>query len=89
VTEGAMNDWSAIYMKDVAKASAELAPMGIAVVSVMMVLARLFADGWRSRWGDGRIVRTGGRELAAELEQKGYEFVREELYKEPAGAGTS
>lgn len=59
VTEGAMNDWSALYMKDVAKASAELAPMGIAVVSVMMVLARLFADGWRSRWGDGRIVRAG------------------------------
>ena len=33
---------------------------------------------------DGRIVRTGGRELAAELEQKGYDFVREELYKEPS-----
>jgi Fe-S cluster assembly ATP-binding protein len=29
---------------------------------------------------DGRIVRTGGRDLAAELESKGYEFVREELY---------
>jgi predicted MFS family arabinose efflux permease len=59
VTEGAMNDWSAIYMRDVAKASAELAPMGIAVVSVMMVLARIFADNWRSHWGDARIVRSG------------------------------
>lgn len=59
VTEGAMNDWSALYLKDVAKASAELAPAGIAVVSGMMVLARLFADGWRSRWGDGRVVRAG------------------------------
>ena len=29
---------------------------------------------------DGRIVRTGGRELAAELEVKGYEFLRDELY---------
>ena len=29
---------------------------------------------------DGRIVRTGERELAAELESKGYDFVREELY---------
>ena len=29
---------------------------------------------------DGRIVRSGGRELAAELEAKGYDFVREELY---------
>jgi MFS family permease len=67
VTEGAMNDWSALYMKDVAKASAELAPMGIAVVSVMMVLARVFADGWRSRWGDDRIVRTGSALAAAGL----------------------
>ncbi|MEU6992083.1 MFS transporter [Streptomyces sp. NPDC046465] len=59
VTEGAMNDWSALYLKDVADASAELAPLGIAVVSGMMVVARLFADGWRSRWGDGRIVLSG------------------------------
>jgi Fe-S cluster assembly ATP-binding protein len=29
---------------------------------------------------DGRIVRTGASELAAELESKGYEFVREALY---------
>jgi Fe-S cluster assembly ATP-binding protein len=29
---------------------------------------------------DGRIVRTGGSDLAAELESKGYDFVREELY---------
>lgn len=59
VTEGAMNDWSALYMKDVLKAAASVAPLGIAVVSVMMVLARVFADGWRTRWGDGRIVLTG------------------------------
>jgi Fe-S cluster assembly ATP-binding protein len=26
---------------------------------------------------DGRIVREGGSELADELEEKGYEFVRE------------
>ncbi|MGW8730152.1 MFS transporter [Streptomyces sp. NPDC055808] len=59
VTEGAMNDWSALYLKDTAGAAAELAPLGIAVVSVMMVLARLFADGWRTKWGDDRIVRVG------------------------------
>ncbi|MFD8707277.1 MFS transporter [Kitasatospora sp. NPDC059648] len=59
VTEGAMNDWSALYLKDVAHAGAGLAPMGIAVVSVTMVCARIFADGWRTRLGDGRIVRTG------------------------------
>jgi Fe-S cluster assembly ATP-binding protein len=33
---------------------------------------------------DGRVVRTGGRELAAELEAKGYDFVRDELYREGA-----
>ena len=39
---------------------------------------------------DGRIVRTGGRDLAAELETKGYDFVRDKLYHLPAmaaGAG--
>lgn len=28
---------------------------------------------------DGRIVKTGGKELALELEEKGYDFVREEV----------
>ena len=59
ITEGAMNDWSTLYMKDVVKASSTVAPLGIAVVSVMMLLARVRADRWRSRWGDGRVVRTG------------------------------
>ncbi|WP_041819107.1 MFS transporter [Streptomyces davaonensis] len=59
VTEGAMNDWSALYLKDVVEAPEHLVPMGIAVVSVVMVLARLMADGWRERWGDALIVRLG------------------------------
>ncbi|MGY4978632.1 MFS transporter [Streptomyces sp. 900105755] len=67
VTEGAMNDWSALYLREVARATAELAPMGIAVFSGMMVLARLFADGWRSRWGDGRVVLVGSALAAAGL----------------------
>ncbi|MEU9451975.1 MFS transporter [Streptomyces sp. NPDC048277] len=67
VTEGAMNDWSALYLREVARSTAELAPMGIAVFSGMMVLARLFADGWRSRWGDGRVVLVGSALAAAGL----------------------
>lgn len=71
VTEGAMNDWSTLYMKDVAEASPGVAPLGIAMVSGMMVLARIFADGWRARWGDGPIVVAGaalaGAGLAAAL----------------------
>ncbi|MYW20554.1 MFS transporter, partial [Streptomyces sp. SID2955] len=67
ITEGAMNDWSTLYLKDVVKASASVAPLGIAVVSVMMLLARVCADRWRSRWGDGRVVRTGSAVAAAGL----------------------
>jgi MFS family permease len=67
VTEAAINDWSALYMEDVVEAPEELAPLGIAVVSGMMVLARLFADGWRSRWGDGRIVVLGSALAGAGL----------------------
>lgn len=59
VTEGSMNDWSTLYMEDVAGASRQIAPLGIAVVSGMMLVARIFADGWRSRWGDGRVVLVG------------------------------
>ena len=29
---------------------------------------------------DGRIVRPGGKELALELEEKGYDFIREEVF---------
>lgn len=59
VVEGAMNDWSALYLKDVADASEQVAPLGIVVVSGVMVLARLRADNWRERWGDGRVVLAG------------------------------
>ena len=51
ITEGAMTDWSALYLKDVTRAADHLAPLGIAVTSGMMVLARLFADGWREPIG--------------------------------------
>ncbi|KOX02899.1 transporter [Streptomyces sp. NRRL B-3648] len=67
VTEGAMNDWSTLYLRDVVRAPASVAPLGIAVVSVMMLLARLCADRWRTRWGDGRVVRTGSAVAAAGL----------------------
>ncbi|GAA3143140.1 MFS transporter [Streptomyces rameus] len=67
ITEGAMNDWSTLYLKDVVQASASVAPLGIAVVSVTMLLARVCADRWRTRWGDGPVVRTGSAVAAAGL----------------------
>jgi MFS family permease len=60
ITEGAMTDWSALYLKEIAHAAPHLLPLGIAVTSAMMVTARLFADGWRERWGDKPVVLAGG-----------------------------
>jgi hypothetical protein len=59
LTEGAMNDWSALYLRDVTHAATSVTPLGIATVSAMMVLARLFADRWRAKWGDKRVVLAG------------------------------
>ncbi|BCY08406.1 MFS transporter [Actinoplanes sp. L3-i22] len=67
ITEGAMTDWSALYLKDVAHAADHLLPLGIAVTSGMMLLARLFADGWRDHWGDRSVVVAGGTLAAAGL----------------------
>ena len=66
ITEGAMTDWSALYL-DAAGAAPHLLPLGIAVTSAMMVTARFFADGWRERWGDKRVVLTGGTLAGAGL----------------------
>ena len=67
LTEGAMNDWSALYLRDVTHAATSVTPLGIATVSAMMVLARLFADRWRARWGDKRVVLVGTVLAAAGL----------------------
>lgn len=67
VTEGAMNDWSAFYLKDVAGTTAAVAPLGIATFSVAMILARVLADGRRARWGDRWIVVAGSALAAAGL----------------------
>jgi MFS family permease len=67
VVEGAMNDWSALYLKNVAKAAAGLTPMGIAVFSVTMAASRVCSDSWRKRWGDGRVVVLGSMLAAAGL----------------------
>ncbi|HWG99988.1 MAG TPA: MFS transporter [Pilimelia sp.] len=67
VTEAAMNDWSALYLSEVAHAPASVAPLGIAVVSTTMLLARLAADRWRERWGDRAVVLAGAALAATGL----------------------
>jgi len=67
IVEGAMNDWTALYLKNVAKASVGLTPLGIALFSIAMVVARISSDAWRRRWGDARVVAAGGLLAGASL----------------------
>jgi predicted MFS family arabinose efflux permease len=62
VTEGAMGDWSGIYLKTDLGAGASAAATGFAGFSLGMALARLTGDGLARRWGPGGVL-TGGMAL--------------------------
>ncbi|MFI0370343.1 MFS transporter [Actinomadura sp. 1N219] len=55
--EGLMNDWGALYLRDVAGSSAGAAATGFAVFSAGMVVGRLAADRMRSRAATDRFVQ--------------------------------
>ena len=55
------------------------AERGILVIThYQRLLEYIIPDRVHVVW-DGRIVRSGGKELALELEEKGYDWVKEEL----------
>jgi Fe-S cluster assembly ATP-binding protein len=54
--------------------------VGILLITHYERILRYVHPDWVHVMLDGSLVRSGGRELAAELESKGYDFVREELY---------
>ena len=58
--EGAVGDWSAVYLESVAGASAAAATSGFAAYSATMLLGRLTGDWTIRRFGDYAIVRGGG-----------------------------
>ncbi|WP_410498778.1 MFS transporter [Chitinibacter sp. S2-10] len=60
IVEGSMSDWSALYLKDVVAASAQMAPLGIAFFSVTMFIARWFGDVWRTQFGAPKMLLWGG-----------------------------
>ena len=64
VGEGAMADWSAVYLKENLLASAGVAGLGYAVFSLTMAVGRFLGDDLVARFGDAQIVR-GGAFLAA------------------------
>ncbi len=64
LAEGAMNDWSAVYLDEVHGAGPATAAAGLAVFSAAMGAGRLAGDAIAERVGAGRLAR-GGLLLAA------------------------
>jgi predicted MFS family arabinose efflux permease len=67
VTEGAMGDWSGIYLKTDLEAGPAAAATGFAGFSLGMALARLTGDGLARRWGSGRLLTAGMALVAVAL----------------------
>ncbi len=59
ISEGAMLDWSAIYLRDIKFVSLELSGIGFAVFSVAMAVMRLLGDKLINRLGE-KLVVIGG-----------------------------
>ncbi|MEP1208985.1 MAG: MFS transporter [Rhizobiaceae bacterium] len=58
--EGAMADWSAVYLRDLVEANESTAALGYAAFSIAMVLVRLSGDMVTSRLGAVMAARLGG-----------------------------
>ena len=59
LAEGALNDWSAVYLADVHAAGPGLAAAGLAAFSVAMGVGRLIGDPLAERIGGARLARSG------------------------------
>ena len=60
ISEGAMADWSALYLTDVVLADEGVAALGFAVYSIMMTLGRLAGDRLAARFSPAGVVRVSG-----------------------------
>ena len=58
--EGAMADWSALYMRDITGAAAGVAAAGYAAFSLAMAMGRFAGDALTLRFGATPLVRGGG-----------------------------
>jgi fucose permease len=60
VGEGAMSDWSGLYLRDVLGTSSGVAALGFAAYSVAMLVGRFTGDALVRRFGAPHLVRAGG-----------------------------
>jgi MFS family permease len=65
--EGAMADWSAVYLSGTLGTGPGLAAAGFAAFSATMVAGRLLGDGLIARFGRAALVRAGGAVSAVGL----------------------
>ncbi|NDV77474.1 MFS transporter [Dysgonomonas sp. 511] len=65
--EGAMADWSGLYLIDVVGSPAHLAPLGLAAYMVTMASGRFLIDKATQRWGRQRVIQAGGALIAIGL----------------------
>jgi fucose permease len=60
VSEGAMADWSGLYLREALGTSSGFAALGFAAFSVAMLVGRFTGDALVRRFGAPRLVRAGG-----------------------------
>ena len=60
LNEGAMSDWSAVYLRDIIATNAGLAAAGFTVFSITMAVGRLSGDRLAARFGSAQLIRVGG-----------------------------
>jgi MFS family permease len=65
--EGAMSDWSGLYMIDVVGTENYMAPVGLTAYMVTMSSGRFMIDRAIQRWGRQRVVQAGGILIATGL----------------------
>jgi len=65
--EGAMSDWSGLYLIDVVGVPSKLAPLGLAAYMITMASGRFVIDKATGKWGRKRVVQTGGIFIAVGL----------------------
>jgi MFS family permease len=65
--EGAMADWSAVFLRQVSHANGSIAALGFGAFSLTMTLGRLVADRVTIALGPVRLVRLGGTLAASGL----------------------
>lgn len=67
IGEGAMADWSGVYLSDVVQTDDATAALGFTVFSIMMTMGRLFGDRLAARFSPARLVQLGGLVATAGL----------------------